>query len=221
MTAEQKSSRINKYDKRRKSTKLISFLIVFGIILLISLISIWLFGGGDSTPTEETEQAQNDTTTETGSSTNNKQEDPSSENKGNDGEELEKENKENKEENQEEDQEVTTKEVDPSDDNVVKAFEGDWQPVGTEQEGPHTVNYSEGSQDRKEMTDAIQSATGLVDGNYQEWWIANGGDQKVVATVSDSNQSEVYRVYLSWKDGEGWQPTKIELLKENDWKKYQ
>ncbi|WP_068674407.1 YrrS family protein [Oceanobacillus sp. Castelsardo] len=210
MAAKENGSRINKYEKRRKNTKLISFFIVIGIILFISLISIWLFGDGDSTLVEETEQAQNDTSNETGTTTNSEQEDQSIVKDDNGGEEKENE-----------EQEITTEEVDPSDDNVVKAYEGNWEAVGTEQEGQHTVNYSEGSQDRKEMTVAIQTATGLVEGNYREWWVANGGDQKVIATVSDSNQSEVYRVYLAWNDGEGWQPTKVELLKENDWKKYQ
>jgi predicted nucleic acid-binding Zn-ribbon protein len=213
LAAKGKNSRINKYEKRRKSTKFISLFIVLGIILFISLISIWLFGGGDSSLVEETDQGQNETTKETESNTNSKQEDQSLEDEDNGEEEIEPEVKD-------EEEDVTTKEVEPSDDNVIKAIEGDWSAVGTEQEGSHTVNYSEGSQDRKEMTTAIQSATGLENGNYQEWWVANGGDQKIIATVSDSNQSEVYRVYLNWKDGEGWQPTKIELLKENDWEKY-
>lgn len=49
-----------------------------------------------------------------------------------------------------------------------------------------------------------------------EWWIENGGDQKVIATVSDTAETEVFRVFLSWVDNEGWQPTKVEILIEND-----
>lgn len=115
---------------------------------------------------------------------------------------------------------VELKEVEPSDDNVIQAYEGNWEPIGTEQEGPHTVTFSDNSIDRLEMRKAILLATGLSENDYHEWWLANGGDQKVIATVSNNNETEVFRVYLSWIDNEGWQPTKVELLKENDWEKY-
>lgn len=58
--------------------------------------------------------------------------------------------------------------------------------------------------------------TGIPEDNMIEWWVGNGGDQKVVATVSDREETETYRVYLSWVDNEGWQPTKLETLVEND-----
>ena len=36
---------------------------------------------------------------------------------------------------------VETEQVEPSNDNVLKAYTADWKPIGTEQEGPHTTNY--------------------------------------------------------------------------------
>src|SRR5699024_5666585 len=110
---------------------------------------------------------------------------------------------------------VKTKSVESDDDNVAEAFTGNWKPIGTEQSGPHTVNYDDGSQDRKEMEEAVTVATGIED--MTVWWLSRAGDQKVEATISNNrDQSEVYRVNIEWVDEKGWKPTKVEMLKEND-----
>src|SRR5699024_3870393 len=130
-------------------------------------------------------------------------------------EEEEKEKKdEDKEEKKEDDEEdeVETEEVEPSDANVSKAYTGNWEPVGTKQSGSHTTNYDDGSQDRIEIKEAMQLANGLQD--MTELGVGNGGDQKVIATVASPDETDIYRVYLSWVDGKGWQPTKVEELKE-------
>ncbi|MEG0553418.1 MAG: DUF1510 family protein [Carnobacterium sp.] len=44
----------------------------------------------------------------------------------------------------------------------------------------------------------------------------NNGDQKVVATVSDTQQTKTYRIFLTWIENKGWQPNKVEQLKAND-----
>ena len=112
-----------------------------------------------------------------------------------------------------EDIEVETEQVEPSDDNVIEAYTGNWQPIGTVQEGPHTTVYDDGSQDRIEIKQAVISVTGLAD-DMIEWRIGNGGDQKVIATVSNPGKTDNYRVYLSWVDNQGWQVTSVEKLKE-------
>src|SRR5699024_10244213 len=117
---------------------------------------------------------------------------------------------------EEDNQEVDTEQVEPSDDNVIEAYTGDWQPVGTEQSEPHTTNYSDGSQDRQEMRKAVAAATGLDENNFIMWWVERNGDQSVINTVSDPNETEIYRVYNTWVANEGWQPIKVERLKEND-----
>ncbi|MDY0405502.1 YrrS family protein [Virgibacillus sp. 179-BFC.A HS] len=109
---------------------------------------------------------------------------------------------------------MNKKEVESSDSNVVEAFTADWQPVGTEQTGPHTTNYDDGSQDRKEIKHAAAMATGLDENNMTTYWVGNAGDQKVTTTVFNGNQSEIYRVSLTWHDGQGWQVNKVEKLKE-------
>src|SRR5699024_11189719 len=104
-------------------------------------------------------------------------------------------------------------EVDPTDNNVSKAYTGNWKPVGTIQDGPHTTNYNNGSIDRKEIKEAVSIATGVDENQMIEHWIGNGGDQKVIATIQDQTDSVFYRVYLEWIDEEGWKPTKVEQLK--------
>ncbi|WP_156291174.1 YrrS family protein [Oceanobacillus salinisoli] len=215
----EKRTRTDRYEKRRKNTKSISILLGVGIVLLISLISIWLFGGGDNEAVDDSSKEQPETS-EVMEEDEDAQEayvqnDESEAGQTNTTEESELEN-----EHDENNQSIVTEEVEPSDDNVIRAYTADWEPVGTEQEEPHIVSFDKESQDWLEMKEAILLATGLNENDYHAWWIGNGGDQKAIATVSDKEETEVYRVYLSWVTNEGWQPTKVELLKENDWEKY-
>ena len=132
----------------------------------------------------------------------------------NDNNEQENENEQN--EDNEQNNNVETESVEPSDENVSDAYTGNWDPIGTEQEGPHTTTYDDGSQDRIEIKEATSMVTGIDADNMVEWLVENGGDQKVIATVSDKDETQTFRVYLQWVDGEGWQPTKVEELIEND-----
>src|SRR5699024_7822412 len=53
----------------------------------------------------------------------------------------------------------------------------------------------------------------LKEDDMIEHWVGNGGDQKVIATVSNNDQSIAYKVYLQWEIDKGWKPTKVEKLK--------
>lgn len=200
-------SRINKFDKRRKTTKAITTLLIIGVVLAIVFIFVLIFGGNDS-ESKVSEQASSEIQRKDDGDIDYIKPDEDDE------DQEESENDEEKDNKEEDKEKVETKEVESSDDNVTKAYEGNWKPIGTEQSGPHTTNYDDGSQDRIEIKEAIRSATGLED--MVELWIGNGGDQKVIATVATPDNSDIYRVYLSWIDEEGWQPTKVEKLKEND-----
>src|SRR5699024_2022834 len=109
---------------------------------------------------------------------------------------------------------VDVQEVDSSDNNVIVAYTGKWSPIGTVQEGSHTTNYSDGSDDRIEIKRAVSTVTGIKEDEMIENWVGNDGEQKVVSTVSNKNTDEVYNVYLSWINNEGWQVTKVERIKE-------
>src|SRR5690625_687999 len=211
------NSRIDKFEKRRKTTKSITVLLILGGILIIFLLFMWVFGG-DGKKSEESNEASTEIQRNENDSDDTMFDDEEDEDRiekdESDEDDVKDENDADKEEKKEDDEEdeVETEEVEPSDANVSKAYTGNWEPVGTKQSGSHTTNYDDGSQDRIVIKEAVQLATGLQD--MTEWWIANGGDQKVIATVTSPDKTDIYRVYLSWVDEKGWQPTKVEELKE-------
>lgn len=225
-------TRVNKFEKRRKNTKLMSILIIAGSFLIILLIGLWIFGpdedpeqpnniaSSNDNTTESEEQAEeeniDEAATETGQDSADSEESSSQNEEGeSDGSESETE-----EENENMQDPGEKEQVDPAanDDVVVEAYTKEWQPIGTEQEGPHSVVYEDGSQDRMEMEKALQYATGLSEDNIITWWLQRNGDQKVIGTVSDKAETQTYRVYISWVDNQGWQPTLVEVLSENDQK---
>src|SRR5699024_1486401 len=170
------NSRIDKYEKRRKTTKSITVLLIIGGILIVFLLFIWIFGG-DGKKSEESNEASTEIQRDENDSNDTMfedEEDPI--------EKDESDEDDAKDKNEEDEEE--TEEVDPSDANVSKAYTGNWEPVGTKQSGSHTTNYDDGSQDRIEIKEAVQLATGLQD--MTELWVGNGGDQKVIATVASS-----------------------------------
>lgn len=214
---DKKQSRINRFEKRRKNTKSISILIVVGSILLIILLAIGIFGGGEE-QNKASEVVISNPESTGGSSDEEDMTVEEDEQEGSSEDEMEEdteiEEDEEKEDEEENNEDKELEETEPTDGHAIESYTADWEPIGTEQEGPHTTNYSDGSQDRIEIKEAVVQVTELNPDDMIEWRIANGGDQKVIATVSDGAQSEIYRVFLSWVDGEGWQPTQLEVLDE-------
>src|SRR5699024_8302540 len=129
---------------------------------------------------EETEnQTNNDTEKETNHSNDGEGRNDTSDEEDKKSEDNDDENndsKNNEEESNESVKEVEQEEIEDS--NVKKAFVGEWSPVGTTQEGAHTTNYSNGSQDRKEIKEAVSKVTKVAEDNMVEWRVENGGDQK-------------------------------------------
>ena len=217
-----KHSRVDKFEKRRKNTKSISVLMIAGSLLVVVLLGMWIFGGGDDQASEEKQTTEeNKSTNESNNSdteeSNEEQTETDENNSSNSDEQANEANEEESDAETDEDEsqsaeDIETEQVEPSGDNVKEAYTGNWEPIGTEQEGPHTTNYSDGSQDRQEIVRAAALATGLNASTLTTHWVGNGGDQKVETTVYNEDQSEIYRVYLSWVDNEGWQPTKVEAL---------
>lgn len=176
------------------------------VLFLIVFVSLLLFGNkgnpeeaGADTEAEEAENESSQDTTEDDTSV--------------DDTTIETEESEQEEKDEEDQSDVDIEEVSSDDDNVAKAFKGDWDPIGTEQTGPHTINYNDGSDDRLEIKEAVVMVTDLDEDDMIEHWIGRGGDQAVIATVYDTSQEHIYRVHLQWVDEEGWQPTQVEELK--------
>lgn len=215
MSKYRRFTRAARHEKRESHKKKILFFGSLAILFLIVFTSLILFGNKGNPKQEVAEPTASEV----------KQEDDK-EDEGKDQvaekEQEEQEKKKPKDKNLEpteeddeeekEEQEVELKEVQSSDSNVIKAYEGDWDPIGTKQEGPHTTTYADGSDDRVEIREAVLMVTDLKEDNLEELWIGRGGEQKVIATVADKEITDIYRVYLDWIDGEGWQPTKYEEL---------
>ncbi|NGP43465.1 DUF1510 family protein [Bacillaceae bacterium SIJ1] len=122
------------------------------------------------------------------------------------------------------DKEEGNDEVEPldpntSDDpNVIEVMEGPWGPVGTSQTGEHLTDFDESSVDGQERMEVISLATGLAEDDMILWWNGNynGNTNQVVATVSPSDQSAFFRLYMQWVPDKGWQVSEMQRLKEND-----
>lgn len=224
--SENKDSRVNKFERKRKHTKLFSLISILGGLAVVILIAVIITGGKDS-------KAVNDTTEKPKVELNEKKpKDKAVAQKEDAKKEKDIEKAEEPEEPEIEEPEaetpaeepvpeaetdVKTERVETSDPNVADAFTGNWEPIGTSQTGAHRTNYENGSQDRQEMEQAIQLATGIE--SMTVWWLERGSEQTVKATISNKqDKSEVYRVTLEWIDGAGWRPAQVELLKENDQK---
>ncbi|MDC3413303.1 YrrS family protein [Aquibacillus sp. 3ASR75-11] len=210
-------SRVDRFDKRRKNTKMISVFIVLGSLLIVLLVGLLIFGGGkdeqDQAATSKTEETENDAVDELDGETGQMDEpEDTNENTGTDEDTV------NDDQESVPNIESDTEELDnPQDDNVIRAYTGDWEPVGTPKEGPYQFPQQD-SQDWQEMIDAVSLATGLSKDNMIQWWVTNNGEQSIVATVTNNEQTENYRAYVTWIENEGWKPTKVEVLKENDQK---
>lgn len=92
----------------------------------------------------------------------------------------------------------------------------DWKPVGTTQSGEHSPVYDSNSTDWKEMLKAVSYATGLDQANMTIWFLGRdkSGESDSVGTVSSKDKQQKFRVYLKWVDGDGWKPTKVEVLSQ-------
>lgn len=77
----------------------------------------------------------------------------------------------------------------------------------------HAVDYAGGSADRAAIKNRVMEVTGL-DSSLIEWWIGNDGPGRVKATVSNSDSTIYYDVYLQYGDG-GWHVTRYQRVSRN------
>ncbi|MBM6613791.1 YrrS family protein [Desemzia sp. RIT804] len=188
-------------SKEQSLTKKITIALVVILILSLLFLAYTIFGGGG----EEDENSFLDTSSESSSVISESSEEESSSESSSESESSESSESSSAESSEEQDESSESEE----------AVSGDWDPVGTEQSGEHTTNYSEGSQDRIEIKRASSVATGISEGDIIEWWVGNAGDQQVETTVSNTAQTVTYRVILRWVDNQGWQPVQVEELSNN------
>jgi len=204
----QKPTRQDLHRKHKRNPLLVPLGIIAAIFLGFVLLYN-VFYGNDEEPSAT---ANNQTNSQNMIIT---ESDDSSKKSSSAEESSEKDEEDSADEESENDTEIDTEEVQTADDNVTKAYTGDWEPIGTTQTGDHSAtDFSDGSADRNEIKAAVAAATGISADNMIEWWIGNAGDQQVTATVSDTQKETIARVQLNWIDGEGWQVTLVEELNE-------
>ena len=227
------STRSARFEKRRRTTKLMNYMLVLAGILILLLIMLYLFTGDDDESGNESDEELEIADTNPDDS----EEDESSSTEGSNDEQdtaEESEDQETEEESEEQQDDAESSEeademdegsdfgedveVEESDEENVKAIiRGNWEPYETQQEEPHSIDLNEGSQDRQELEQATAMA---INGNRDEityWWFASDGNPNYIeATIEDQSDGEIYRVHLEWIENEGWQPQLVKVLEEND-----
>lgn len=218
------NSRLNRYEKRRRNTQTINILLFLAAALIIVLFLLFVFSKADG---DHNKQAINSNQAEENNHHNNQENNNlNNEDEDKDQTETSPENanentnndvRENQSESSDNNDSENTGEIIAlpiENENVISAFTKNWEPIGTEQEEPHVMQFKKESRDWEEMEQALKLATELDE--LIIWWLGNDGDQRAVGTVTSLDESEIYRVYISWVKHEGWQPTKVEVLLEND-----
>lgn len=218
----QETSRRQQLQKKKRANLLINSLLgIVGLLIIITLVNLLSSNDQETASDTEAEQTEQQQPAEDEGQQEVESEDLAGSDAAEDqAEETEAEDSEasdteaSEDADKEETEEITTQ---PSDDPKVKEtiVNSAWQPIGTSQTGNHVSSYEKGTADWNEKLQALQYATGLSPDNMITIFLGNGGSpQKAIGTVTSNDQSEKYRVYLEWVDGEGWKPTKMDVLNE-------
>ncbi|MEM1502246.1 DUF1510 family protein [Domibacillus sp. 8LH] len=220
----EQSSRAERKTKRRKTNRILNTAIAV-VVLLIVIVGFTIFAGGNDEETAAPEKAQEtkqeQTTAVSDEETEKEQAAETTEEPAETDEQTEEEKAVEKTEEQTEDKTEDKEEVvvsEGTEPNVEQDIVNpNWEGIGTTQSGEHTSSFETDSTDWQEKEQALSYATGIPQENMTVWYISGNGPQAAIGTVSPkSNQDEAYRVYIEWVDGEGWTPTKVQKLEEND-----
>ncbi|MRX71355.1 DUF1510 family protein [Bacillus lacus] len=216
-------SRYSSRDRRRKANVVLNILIGTVIVLILVVGSQLIRSGGDE-QTSSNSEANPSTSDGSGETNEEAAVQPGDDEEAEEGDAAETAGEDSSQEEEETVEEAegdplaeaTVTDGDPNSD-VDKVIENpSWQPVGTEQSGPHTAVYEKNSQDWAEMTRAISYATGIPEDNMTIWFLGNNGTPNDArGTVSPKNNAgEKYRVAITFVEGEGWMPVTVEKLRQ-------
>ncbi|MBA2173510.1 YrrS family protein [Halobacillus locisalis] len=213
-------SRSNRYEKKRKGTKMMTWLMGAAGLLVITFVALFIFGGNETDgtakqpePSESVSVEDEEEKENTNGDNDDSQVDENAPEKSSDQQDSEV----SSEEGEEPKEELTV--IENSDDeNVKRIIKKNWKPLQTEQtiEGEHRITYDTESQDWVEMEQVVRDVTGLTKDNMITQYIGNGGTpNKAIATVyNKNNKDEVYRVYLEWIEGTGFQAQQMDELNQ-------
>ncbi|MDW4527469.1 YrrS family protein [Rossellomorea marisflavi] len=223
-------SRLDKRSKKN-TNKILNIMIAVVVLLILVVGGSILIGGGNDKSSDTASSSTGNGGNKKASAEENKSDTAKKDNEDSNDKKAadDKEDKDKKDEDEKKSDDDKEKDLKSEDDSKLKVQDGDepnvdktvvhpdWKPVGTSQSGEHVSSYDLGTPDWNEKVKALSYATGIPENNMTVWYIeGNGSPQKSIGTVSAMNDSQAYRVYLQWIDGEGWQPTKVQELIEND-----
>ncbi|WP_318508291.1 YrrS family protein [Bacillus sp. T3] len=196
-------------SKRRKTNMVLNGLIGL-VLLLIIIVSVSIFSKDDP------EKEQQEQTVENKMNSNDNENETTKSAKQNqvttkDDASNESENAADTEQDKGEDEPTITE---GGGDNIQKTIvDPSWEPVGTTQSGPN----ADATVDWDERVKALASAINVDESNMTVWYLSrNGQDQAIGTVTAKDNPQQAYRVYLEWVNSEGWKPSKVEELIEND-----
>lgn len=230
------SSRFEKREKKRKSNIVLNALIGIVFVLIIVIGYQLVLGGKEEASTEQTSKYNEPPEIKLPNEKNKdsqvdkKEEQDKQDQKDDENTDLENDSISDEGQYSDQDEETTNEgeeEVDKDPFAEATITEGSpgsgvkevienpsWEAVGTTQTGEHTASYKKNSQDWTEMTKALSYATAIPESDMIIWFLGNnGGPNDAVGTISPKDKSSKYKVYITWVDGQGWKPTKVEKLK--------
>ncbi|MED1204724.1 DUF1510 family protein [Heyndrickxia acidicola] len=212
------NSRSERKSKRRKTNLILNTLIAV-ILLLIVIVAYFIFiAGGNSNQSAankpKTENVQKNASSNKNSAANQKSDSNSSSNN-------DSQNNSNGNTNSS-DASINGPNASvqqSSEPNVKETItNSDWKPVGTSQTSGHNYSSDSSSPDWQEKLKALGYAVGLAPSQMTVWYLEHGdSDNQAIGTITPKNHPDkVYRVYLDWVDGQGWKPSKVQVLDHND-----
>lgn len=75
----------------------------------------------------------------------------------------------------------------------------------------HQVDYADGSSDRVAIANAASAVTGITSSEMITNWVGNDGPGRIFTIVSNSSQSDVYRLTMQYGEGQ-WHVTGVQEL---------
>ncbi|MFN2745135.1 YrrS family protein [Bacillus sp. z60-18] len=233
--SESRESRFENRDKRRKANLVLNILIGIVLVLIVVVASSLMMNSPKEQATQDVSKNDSEQTKEAPASDNKKQtsdedvkdkddsktkddsadkEDSASDSDADKDQEKETASDEDKEKSDDPFEGAEVKEGGSSANVEKTIINPNWKPVGTKQSGEHTATYDSSSQDWAEMLEAISYATGVSKDNMTVIWLGNNGSpQDAKGTIQTNDSGVKYQVAITWVDGKGWKPTKVEKLK--------
>lgn len=230
MTDKQTKTR-TRSNRRRENNKIIYGIIALLVIVLLILLVIFIQSNNDKPDINDGEQTNENTALTNDEDSLNNQNNIESETKNDVANDEENNQNEANEEADNTDatplDHVSLDEFSQSDlvqvntsndEDVIESYVANWQAVGTSQTGEHNSNFDEASPDRIEINQAITAVTKLTEDQFTQWWVGNDGFNKAFTDIEEKATGQLYRLFLTWHDGSGWQVTQVDKLARSEHK---